>query len=199
MSVEFPLHWPVGLPRNENQISSRFTTGLNAAVNNVHDELRLLGKDTGKPVSDVLISSNATLGNLKPRDTGVAVYFRWDNIDSCIAVDRYKLIEDNLQAISKVVEAERAKLRHGGLNVLRASFRGYAALPPPRDASGQLRAPWRQILGLSNDKPLTLQEAESAYRALCKTHHPDRGGDAAKFNAITDAIREAREEFGQKS
>lgn len=193
MTVAFPLHWPPGQPRTKSRNTSRFKTSVSGAVNNVQDELRRFGNDTGKRVENVIISSNVSLGNNRPADPGIAVYFRWDNIDACIAVDQYTHPEENLQAIAKVIEAERAKLRHGGLNILRASFRGYANLPPPKGADGQLAPPWRHVLGIPETGALL--EAEGAYRSLVKTHHPDMGGDAAKFNQITDAIRQAREEF----
>jgi hypothetical protein len=185
----------MGYPRTKSPGASRFNTSINGAVANVTDELRRFGNDTGKRVENVVISSNVTLGVTRPQDSGVAVYLRWDGIDCAVAVDRYAKPEDNLQAIAKVIEAERSKLRHGGLNVVRASFRGYAALPPPKDASGQLAPPWRVVLFGSADVVCTLEDAEAAYRKAVKEHHPDRGGDAAKFNAITDAIRQAREEL----
>jgi hypothetical protein len=156
-------------------------------------EIRLFGKDSGKDVTNVVVSSNVTLTSPRPADAGIAVYFRWDNMDCCIAVDRYTFTEDNLQAVARIIEADRVKLRHGGLNIVRAAFRGYVALPPPKDASGQLSPPWRHALGCKDN--CTLADAEAAYRMLVKRHHPDTGGDAAKFNQITDAIRQAREEL----
>lgn len=193
MTVAYPLHWPVGYPRTKGRTGSRFDTSIHRAVSNVNDELRRFGNDTSKPVQNLVISSNVTLGAQRPADPGIAIYFRWDGIDCCIAVDRYEKPEDNLQAIAKVVDAERAKMRHGGLAIVRASFRGYAALPPPKDASGQLQAPWWQTLGLAEGA--ALPDAEAAYRRLVKETHPDRGGDAAAFNLVTNAIRQARESF----
>ena len=35
---------------------------------------------------------------------------------------------------------------------------------------------------------------KARYRELVKIAHPDRGGDPARFNEITDAIRRTREE-----
>lgn len=192
MTAAFPLHWPPGMPRNKSRGSSRFKTTLAGALDNVENELQRFGNDTGKRVESIVISSNYSLGTRNPQDGGVACYFRWDNIDCCIAVDRYNRIEENLQAVFLVVEAERTKMRHGGLNIVRSSFRGYANLPPPKGPDGQLMPPWWQILGLE-EKSANLLNAEAAYRALVKTHHPDMGGDAAKFNQITDAIRQARE------
>jgi len=196
MTQAYPLHWPLGYPRTKNPGNSRFKTSLAGSVNNVMDELRRFGADTGKRVENIVISANVSLADQRPKDAGVAVYFRWDNIDCCIPVDRYHWPEENLQAISLIIEADRTKMRHGGLNIVRASFRGYAALPPPKGPDGQLAAPWRHVL-FGPDADGNLIDAENAYRRLVKEHHPDRGGDPAKFNQITDAIRLAREELGR--
>jgi hypothetical protein len=193
MTTAYPLAWPLGWPRNTVRTDSRFKSGTSAAAKAVMDELRRFGNDTSKAVQNIIISANVSLVSDRPADPGVACYFRWDGIDVCIAVDRYRTPADNLKAIAAVIEAERAKMRHGGLNIVRASFRGFAALPPPKDASGQLARPWRDVLGLGSDAPLSF--AEEAYRKAVKEHHPDRGGDPAKFNTYTDAIRQAREEM----
>lgn len=195
MTVAFPLHWPVGMPRSKSRGASRFKTSISGSIDNVETQLRLFGKDTDRKVENLIISSNYSLTTRNPSDGGVACYFRWDGIDCCIAIDRYNRIEENLQAIALVVEADRTKMRHGGLNIVRSSFRGYAALPPPKGPDGQLAPPWRHVLGLPDGAGIG--EAESAYRTAVKEHHPDRGGDPAKFNQITDAVRQAREEFAQ--
>lgn len=191
MTEAYPLQWPQGLPRTKYPSTSRFGTSVSAAVTNVMDELRRFGKDSGISVSNIMVSSNVTLAQTRPADAGIAVYFRWDNIDCCLAVDRYSKPECNLQAVAKVIEAERTKMRHGGLNIVRAGFRGYAHLPPPKDQAAL--AAWWTTLGFT-DKP-SWAEAERRYRELVKTAHPDRGGDAALFNSITDAIRLARQEL----
>lgn len=194
MTQAYPLHWPAGFPHTKTTVKSRFNTSLTGAVNNVQDELRRFGNDTGSQVTDVVISSNVTLMNPRPTDMGIAVYFRWDGIDCCIAVDRYTKVEDNLQAVAVIIEADRTKMRHGGLNIVRAAMRGYAALPPPKGPDGQLAPPWWQVLGFQSAQ-VTLADAEKRYRQAVKNAHPDRGGDPARFNQITDAIRQAREEL----
>jgi hypothetical protein len=181
------------MPRTKYRTASRFKTTLPSALDNVENELRRFGNDTGKKIENLVISTNYSLSARNPTEGGVAVYFRWDGIDCCIAVDRYNRLEENLQAVSLVVEAERTKMRHGGLNIVRSSFRGYASLPPPKGADGQLAPPWRHVLGLPDGAGI--DAAEAAWRAAVKQHHPDRGGDPAKFNQMTDAIRQAREEL----
>ena len=196
MTQSYPLSWPDGFRRTANRKSSQFKTSVGQAVRNVQDELRRFAKDSGIAIdmTKVIISSNVTLTDTRPADPGVAAYFRWDNIDCCIAVDRYYKPEKNLQAISKVIEAERTKLRHGGLNIVRAGFRGFAALPPPAPGAPHLTSqPWWKVLGFA-EKP-SLADAETKFKTLVKKHHPDTAGaegNTAMFNQLTDAIAKAR-------
>ena len=191
MTQAYPLHWPLGFQRTKAITYSQFKVSYHAALANVTGSLRKFANDSRKDIENLIVSSNTTMMKDAPQDGGVAVYFRWDNMDCCIAVDRYRLPRENLQAIHHVIEAERVKLRHGGLNIARASFRGFASLPPPKGPDGQLAAPWWQQLGLPEGA--WLPDAEARYREIVKVEHPDRGGDAAKFNLATEAIRQARE------
>lgn len=188
----WPLAWPNHWPRTTKKIASQFRTSLPAALKNVNGSLALFAKDSNRKVSELLISSNVTLADQSPADSGVAVYFTWDDLPTCIAVDRYPKVEDNLQAIHHVLEAERVKLRHGGLNLVRAAFTGYAALPPPTARAAAPR--WWEVLGVSEGA--TLYEAEAAYKVLRSKHHPDHGGDRDQFDAVTKAIAEARRLWG---
>lgn len=190
--TSYPLAWPIGFPRTKTRVTSRFKTTLHGAIKNVQDEMRRFGNDSGKVVKDVIVSSNVTLMSSRPADPGIACYFVWDGVQSCIAVDRYNYVEENLQAVALIIEAERTKLRHGGLNIVKAAFRGYASLPPPIDANGALLPPWWQTLGFEQSVPL--EAAKSAYIRLVKETHPDKGGDAAKFNQVVEAWKRAQEE-----
>lgn len=196
MTTAYPLHWPMGFPRTKAPQPSRFKTSLPGALGNVEDELRRFASDTGRKIENYTISSNFTLTDRNPKDGGVAVYLRWDGIDVCFPCDQYRKIEENVQAVAKVVEAHRAILRHGGLNIVRAAFRGFAALPPPKGPDGQLEAPWWQVMGFEQE-PRDMALVDARYRELVKQHHPDRGGDPAAFNRITDAIRQARVWLGE--
>lgn len=193
MTTAYPLAWPQGFPRTKSRVPSRFKTTTHQAVNNVRDELRRFGNDTGRKVEQLVISSNVTLVVTRPPDPGIAAYFLWDGVQCCIAVDRYTTPAENLQAVSLIVEAERAKMRHGGLNIVRASFRGFASLPPPDEKAGEIEAPWRSVLGVTDGA--TLIDAKSAYFKLVKEQHPDVGGDAARFNLVVNAWRKAQEEL----
>lgn len=184
--AEYPLAWPDHWPRSKVRTSSQFRTSLPGALANVEDELRRFAKDSGKKITGLLISSNVTLANQRPADPGVAIYFTWDDLPTCIAVDRYHKVEENLQAVAKCLEAERTKLRHGGLNLVRAAFTGYMKLPPPGDS----RRAWHEVLGVSEDAPA--KTIRATYQRLRSTHHPDKGGDAAMFHQIVAAYEEAQ-------
>lgn len=187
MTSEYPLQWPEGWPRTEQRSTSQFRTTLNGALNNVRESLRLFAKDSGKELEGLVISSNVTLTSQKPDDPGIAIYFTWDSIQTCIAVDRYKKVEDNLQAIRHCIEAERTKLRHGGINLVRASFRGFAALPPP-GSSMTKKLRWWEILGVYPDADA--ETIKRAFRKKADEKHPDHGGTEEEFKELQAARQE---------
>src|SRR5262245_31126820 len=192
MTVAYPLQWPAGFTRTRTPEKGRFTSTLPGALNNVQDELRKFGKDSGKPVTALVISSNYTLGDERPNDAGVAVYFSWDGLPVCIPIDRYSTIAANLQAVAHVVSARRTELRHGTLALVRATFTGFAALPGPSTVD------WRKLLkvhGMDGTPSTILQMAEANYRQLAKSAHPDRGGSQAAMAELTSAIAAARREL----
>lgn len=176
----YPLHWPDMLPRTERKVSSQFRTSLSGALKNVKSSLELFAKDSGKAVTDIALSSNAGGLDLgQPKDTGVAAWFTWDGEQRCIAVDRYPKIEDNLQAIHHIIEARRTEMRHGGLHIVRQTFKGFTALPAPD---------WRRVLGLKAG-PVDKQAVEEAYRRLAAKHHPDKEGGSHDKMAEINAAR----------
>lgn len=186
MTSVYPLSWPDGLPRTERKADSRFKTTLAAALENVESSLRLFGTDTGKRVSDIVLSSNvAGLSSKQPDDTGVAAWFTWDGAQRCIAVDRYPKVADNLQAIHHILEARRTEMRHGGLHIVRQTFKGFTALPAPAGVRG-----WRDVLGLAGQ--VTAADIDAAYRALAAKAHPDTGGSNEAMAELNRARVEAK-------
>ena len=187
----FPLSWPQDLPRTENKKPSQFKSSLSAALNNVKGSLERFGKDMGRPVTDVVLSSN--VGGLDPgtiRDTGVAAWFKWDGEQRCIAVDRYPKVEDNLQAIHHIIEARRTEYRHGGLHIVRQTFRGFTALPAPAGQRG-----WREVLQIAG--PATKAKIDEKFRALAAAAHPDKpGGSNEKMQELTVAKAQAMKAIG---
>mgnify|MGYP006192050719 CR=1 FL=1 len=123
---------------------------------------------------------------MKPKEPGVAVYFTWDGERNCIPVDKYSLVEHNLQAIYHCIEAKRTELRHGGINLVKAQLRSLALPNPAKEH-------WRDVLGYYGEN---LDACKRLFRAAMHKAHPDAGGNndlAARLNA---AMAQAEEELG---
>lgn len=191
MTNPYPLTWPDTMPRTKTREKSRFKTSLAGAINNVQTSLKLFGQDSGKALRDIVISSNVSLGQNRPADPGVAVWFFWDDMPICIPVDRYLTVEDNLQAIHHVLEARRTELRHGTLALVRATMQGFIALPSPAG-----KRPWRDVFGFGPHPNVTADEVNEAYRNLARKYHPDAsGGSAKKMSELNVAKDEALKEM----
>lgn len=148
MTTAFPLTWPDHIDRHRARETGKFRTSLAGALGNVQQALRGFAADSGRKIDNLVISSNVTLGVTRPADPGVAVWFVWDELQVCIPVDRYTTVEANLQAIFHVLEARRTELRHGTLALVRASFKGFIALPSP---SAENAPHWSVVLGVPRD------------------------------------------------
>ena len=185
MSVTaYPLTWPATMPRQKTREKGQFRTSLPGALANVRESLHAFGRDSGKGVGSLVISSNVTLGENKPSDPGVAVWFTWDGLQVCIPVDRYQTVEANLQAIHHVLEARRTELRHGTLALVRATFTGFAALPAPTR-----KRHWRSVLGFAGLDHVSAAIINERFKKLAKDFHPDKGGEAddmAELNRARD-------------
>jgi hypothetical protein len=182
----FPLHWPPGFPRTKVRERGAFKTTLHGALENVQGSLRKFATDSGKKLDGIVMSSNVTLGVQRPDDPGVAVWFTWDGMGICIAVDRYLTVEGNLQAIHHIIEARRVELRHGTLALVRATFSGFLALPAPAGRD------WWEVLSLPKDA--SRDDIRAAYRRLASVHHPDKGGSAEKMAELNAAQDKALQE-----
>lgn len=192
MTAAYPLSWPEQFPRTTHREKGQFKTALPAAIKNVQGSLRLFASDSRKPLQNLVISSNVTLGVDAPADPGVAVWFVWDGIQVCIPVDRYSSVASNLQAIHHIIEARRVELRHGTLALVRATFQGFIALPSP---AGARKRPWREVLDITAAKP-NASEIEAMFRTKAKTAHPDTGGSHEAMAELNRAREEALKEIG---
>ena len=180
----YPLAWPPGWPRTipEKRERSKFAEKtLSSSLAFLEEEVRRLG------AKGLVLSSNYTLGPA-PKDPGVCAYFEYQDIRAAIPCDRWTKVEDNLRAIALTIEAMRGIERWGAKNMVKAAFTGFAALPAPTQSK-----PWRSVLGVVGESN---QDIEATYRRLRSQHHPDKGGDAARFAEIQKAYEEARTELG---
>lgn len=190
-AAAYPLTWPETMPRQKSHEKGAFRTSLSGALNNVETSLRAFGRDSGKTITGIVLSSNVTLGVTKPDDPGVAAWFVWDGLQVCIPVDRYASVEANLQAIHHIIEARRTELRHGTLALVRATFTGFAALPSP-----STKRPWASVLGFSTFDDLSVAVVEARFKKLAKERHPDAGGSAAAMSELNQARADALKEIG---
>ncbi len=188
MIPAYPLQWPSTIPRSPRRESGAFKTSLAGALHNVEHSLELFAKDSRKPIRDIVLSSNVSLGNAKPTDPGIAAWFVWDGEQICIPVDRYDKPEANLQAIHHIIEARRVELRHGTLALVKASFRGFLALPGPTSAR-----PWRDVLGCNGARDI--ETVKASYRTLAAKAHPDRGGSHDAMSELNAALAQAEREL----
>lgn len=192
MNVEaYPLYWPSGwkrTPPSKQWENRRFRRALIPNVRAIEKEIWRLGGDR------LIISTNIPLTRLglpcanvrQPEDRGVAVYFRYKAKNMCFACDSYHLVEENLRAIGKTIEALRGIERWGASDMMERAFRGFAALSAAPD--------WRITLELGPDA--TLADIEAAFKRLAKLHHPDmEGGDHTRFVEINAAHDAAIRDF----
>ncbi|KPD17222.1 molecular chaperone DnaJ [Burkholderia sp. ST111] len=189
MTTAYPLSWPESMPRAGRREKGAFKTTLAGALKNVQDSLRLFGRDSGKPVTGIVLSSNVTLGADRPGDPGVAVWFTWEGKQYCIPVDRYETPAANLQAIHHVLEARRVELRHGTLALVRATFAGFRSLPAPAATRN-----WRDIIGVAADVR-NMPDVRIAYRRRASEAHPDKGGSHEAMTELNAALAAAEKEL----
>lgn len=209
----YPLCWPDGWKRTKNRVHAKFNKSREPKYNgagqrmyqgktdlSVRDAVqRLLGElqRMGVKDDDIIISTNVPLrldgmprSDQEPSDSGAAVYWHKKNQNMrCMAIDQYWRVADNLAAIAATLEAMRAIERHGGAEILDRAFKGFAALPE--------RAPqhWREILGIPQEAKPTVTLIDERFRSLVQVHHPDKGGDSAKFQEIVQAREAAKLEI----
>lgn len=193
----YPLHWPTGKPRTRRPERARFQTTIGRARDAIFYEIRLMG---GK---NIILSTNQKLrldglqyaNGPRMEDEGAAVYFDYDGNQVCFACDRWDLLQDNLQAIAKTIEALRGVERWGTGDMVKAAFRGFAALPPPMEMSEKRH--WGIVLDLDPNNADS-EMIKTAYRRKCKIYHPDSGEipDSDKMAELNRAYDEAKKDRG---
>lgn len=184
MVEAYPLHWPIGYKKTTWRQSGRFDTTFAKARDKMINELRLMG------ARNAVISTNVPLkndgypyANFKAiEDTGVAVYFTYEKEQMVFCCDKWKKVEDNMQAICKTINSFRMMPQWGVSDLLKRAFTGFNALPDVKPAKE-----WYEILGV--DKNANKETVSKAYRNLAKIHHPDAGGQHAHFTEINAAYQ----------
>lgn len=195
----YPLKWPDGWERTppSKRQKARFATSRSKSVSHLLNELRLLG------AKNAVISTNIETyqrggreipyANQTVDDPGVAVYFVLDEEEQCMPIDRWNKVDDNLRAIGKCIEALRGLDRWGAKSFVKASFRGFKALPPPGGDSiiiGEVHKPYWEVLEIPENSPMWI--VKQAYKRKAKEAHPDQGGTVEAFQRVKRAYDEAK-------
>lgn len=188
-AAEYPLRWPQGWKRAINPQSARFDTKFSDARNGLIEEIKRLG---GK---GIVLSTNIPYrkdglpyANYKtPEDKGVAVYFNLNGKSQVFACDKWRRIEDNMQAIRKTIEAIRGIERWGSSEMMNRAYAGFVALPEATETP--ITPMWWEVLKV--DRYASIVEIETAYRTAAKRTHPDAGGNHDEFIRVVKARDEA--------
>lgn len=205
--ARFPLCWPDSVPRMAPQrrgnphFSKRSLTVASGFV--LAEINRLNNRHWEANDESVIISSNLLIKNdgtpysaqAEPSDPGIAVYFtlRINRNGKIIerpivlSCDKWRLATDNLYAIGKDIEAQRARARWGCTNY-EQSFRGYMAIPERCGGPS-----WWEILKVKPDA--SRETIEAAFKAQAKAQHPDKGGSAPAFAQLKEAYEQAMAQF----
>lgn len=184
---EYPVLWPDGQQRTRQRTSSRFKTSHSQALKNIRVELEGIAKDSRKPIRFMIITTNATFQDQTPADPAVAVWFHWCDDWHCVAVDSYRKLAENLQAIAKVLEAKRVIMRHAGVEFLRGSFHRSERLALPAPASG-----WRAVLLFELHEYVDGAAVNKRWRELSKRADQN---DPASQRRLNEAREQALKEL----
>ena len=188
MVYKYPLSWPIGVPRTETRVRSRFDTAEERVKRDLEQQLSVMN------ASDIVVTTNVELRrDGRPyigqwiSDPGVSVYFKRKGQDQVIACDRWNSPRDNLQAIAKTIEALRGIDRWGTGEMVDAAYAGFTAIPASASAGSVSRPkrPWHEVLGVAPDAPREVIEA--AGKAMQRKTHPDVGGNDLDFQEVQDA------------
>lgn len=183
----FPLQWPSGYPR-----TARTSNRFRFYPSSVSVEIKMLKEELGRMnARGIVISTNIPTNRdgdpystyTKPSDVGVAVYFTVDNKAMALCCDKWNTVEANLKALSMSVDALRGLDRWGVSDIMDRAFMGFKALPEKASSF-----PWWDVLGLA--RLCTKKEIEAAYKKKIKAHHPDNGGDPAKWQELQEAYQQ---------
>lgn len=116
----------------------------------------------------------------EPYDPGAAVYFTLNGRATVLACDRYQRVADNIAALAAHIDALR-RIERYGVGTIEQALAGYKALP------ADTAADWRSVFGFAENSAPTVQEVDSAYKALAKAAHPDKGGTEVEMAHLNRA------------
>ncbi|HVZ95996.1 MAG TPA: J domain-containing protein [Chitinophagaceae bacterium] len=201
MIEAYPLQWPIGYSRTENNAKkhAQFSTAFAKARDGILRQLRAFN------AKDVIISSNVPLkrdgipyavpyGNSKniTDDTGIAVYFTLKDDQKVICCDAFHTLDDNIHAINLSLEALRGLDRWKCSDIVNQAFTGFKALP---EVSSSNIWETLELPGQPDNSAII----RANYKKIAKRIHPDvPGGSSEAFAQLLEAYRQALQIFNEK-
>jgi len=201
--TRFPLCWPNSVARTAPHARSHPNFDERSIAESVKHALaeinRLNNRRWDYDDESVIISTNVrpTLAGVpasnqtQPTDSGVAIYFnlhfqrggKYHDRPVVLTCDKWIKVCDNIRAIAKDIEAQRARQRWGCTNVEQA-FRGYTAIPEKCGGPS-----WWVLFELPSTA--SKEQIKDRFRELAKSAHPDKGGDEDEWNILQEAYNQA--------
>lgn len=206
----YPLEWPLGWKRTQaasrirgsfaqtrhddqilqtaegpKTVRSTKTVAVStpAATQRLEDQLDRLGATVPTLSTNVSLRLDGRpRGSEEPADPGAAIYFSFKGKATVLACDRYLRCADNIAALAAHIDALR-RIERYGVGTIEQALAGYKALPADTAAN------WRAVFGFPKEARPTLEQVDTAYKALARLKHPDVGGteiEMAHLNRARD-------------
>lgn len=203
-----PLCWPNNVPQTPPHARGKpnfYERTIASATNHVLAEINRLNKRHWDYRDEaVIVSTNLKLrldglpsgSQPEPADSGCAVFFtlrfsrngKWFERPCVLTCDKWVKVADNLWAIARDIEAQRARERWGCTTTEQA-FQGYLAIPERCGGPA-----WWTTLGVASNA--SKAEIEAAYKTRSKVVHPDMpSGSHAAYVDLQNSYEQAMAQF----
>ena len=206
--IEFKFRTMVtwhGKPTHPRQ-AGRFKTDYSKSIRDLSNELRQIGAtgvvvvEAGFAARDIRADGLPRSDARAPAHPGVSIFAgKTAKGPMRVSSDTYIDWQDNLRAIVLTLTALRAVARYGATRG-DEQYKGFSALPPPRDDSGAFATideaaawmashdsvPASEIMG-------SVETLQAVYRRLVKSFHPDglepNGQNWTKLTEANELLR----------
>jgi hypothetical protein len=198
------LDWPHPItPAEQRRSRYTFKATFGQTLELLRHELDFIGADQALVElavrsQDVLRSGEGLRSNApNPSQPGVSLTVRAETGVRVFATDVCELWQHNLRSIALGLESLRAVSRYG-ITPRGEQYAGFLAIESGRPAAMTPQVAARLLVEMSDADPVTfdlvrqvmrdVELRKQLYRQAAVNHHPDRGGDAAAFTRLSEAM-----------